>query len=391
MKKILLSMLFAGTAMFANAQKSEIQAAEDKWIEYANSQNAVVQDSKLDELASKMKVSADKIKKSNEAPKAKPTLAADLAILNAGLAHTDLAIAHEKTKDEAAAWGWRAMFASRIALIDTSSIQNSIEKEKIAVEAIAKTKEFDKKDKEKQHIDDAIDYVDNAVANRGMLAFRKKDYAMAYDAFSQMTIKNPNDTSMYVNAGLSANLAKKYPEAVGSYRKAIDMGYKDSYPLYSQMINITASELKDSVKYLSLLNEAAAKFPDSTSFIGRITDYYMKKGDIVKSQEMLGKLIEKEPNNAVYHYLLGDTYFKQALTAQDKRQTIDQKDKKAYDDMSVKMMALIDQSLPHYKKALELDPKYGDAVDKLKSIYGFKSDTPNYEAMDKLLKSIEGQ
>jgi len=378
-------MVFASTALLANAQKSEIDAAKKSWMEYANSQNAVKID--LGALASKMKVSGDK--KAEEA-KPKATLAEDLAILNAGFAHTDLAIAHEKSKDMPAAWSTRALIASRISLIDTTDIQNSIAKQQIATEAIAKAESLNvKKDKAVENdIRDAKDFADNALANRGMIAYKRKDYATAYTAFNAMALKNPQDTSMFVNAGLVARLSEKYPEAVASYRKAIDLGFKDSYSLYSQIVDITGTNLKDSAKYLEVLNEASAKYPDSTAFIGRITDYYTKKGDVAKSLEMLKKLSEKDPKNAVYQYYIGETYFKQALTLQESRNKIDQKKKKEYDDMSTKMMANIDQALPYYKKALELDPKYADAVDKLKSIYGFKNDTPNYEAMSKLLKTL---
>ncbi|MHA4895669.1 tetratricopeptide repeat protein [Pedobacter sp. PWIIR3] len=389
MKKILLSMLFAGTAMLANAQQTEVDAAKEKWIEYAKTQNVVEVDTKaLGALASKIKVSGEK--KKEEAPKPKASLAEQLVILNAGLAHTDLALVHPKTKDKPDVWGWRALISSRICLIDTV-LANSMAQEKIANEAIAKATALDTKKTQTQNITDAQSYIDNAVANRGMIAFQKKDYATAYEAFNQMVIKNPKDTATYFNAGLSAMLAHKYQEAYDSYKKALEVGYKDTYPVYSQLVAITSTGLKDSVKYLDVLNEASAKFPDSSFFVSRITDYYMKKGDIVKSQEMLNKLISQDPKNAIYPYLLGDTYFKQALVAQEKRNAIDQKNKKAYDDMTAKMMGYIDQALPFYKKALELDPKYADAVDKLKSIYGFKSDTPNYEKMSKLLISLEGK
>jgi len=133
-------MVFASTALLANAQKSEIDAAKKSWMEYANSQNAVKID--LGALASKMKVSGDK--KAEEA-KPKATLAEDLAILNAGFAHTDLAIAHEKSKDMPAAWSTRALIASRISLIDTTDIQNSIAKQQIATEAIAKAESLNVK------------------------------------------------------------------------------------------------------------------------------------------------------------------------------------------------------------------------------------------------------
>jgi tetratricopeptide (TPR) repeat protein len=388
MKKVLLSIIFASTALLANAQKTEVDAARKSWIDYANSQNAVQID--LGALASKIKNTG--VKK-DEAPKPVPTLAQDLALLNGGLAHTDLAIAHEKSKNLPTAWSIRALIASRIALLDTADVQNSIAKQKIASEAIEKAVALNTKSDKAVETDitDAKTFIDNAVSNRGMIAYRKKDYATAYNSFNEMTIKNPTDTSMFVNTGLVARLSEKYPEAIASYRKAIDLGYKDSYSLYSQIVDITGRNLKDSVKYLEILNEASAKYPDSTSFIGLITDYYTKKGDVAKSQEMLKKLAAKDPKNAVYQYYIGETYFKQALTLQDKRNGIDQKKKKEYDDMSAKMMANIDLALPYYKKAFELDPKYADAVDKLKAIYGFKNDTPNYEAMSKLLKALDNK
>ena len=219
MKRILLSMIFASTALLANAQKAEVEAAKKSWMDYANSQNAVKID--LGALASKMKVSD---KKKEEPEKPKPTLAEDLAILNTGFGHTDLAIAHEKTKELPTTWAIRALIASRIALIDTADIQNSVAKQQIATEAITKAEALNvKKDKTVENdVKDAKDFVDNALSNRGMIAYKRKDYATAYTAFNAMTVKNPQDTSMFVNAGLVARLSEKYPEAVASYRKAID-------------------------------------------------------------------------------------------------------------------------------------------------------------------------
>ncbi|RZK76223.1 MAG: tetratricopeptide repeat protein [Pedobacter sp.] len=386
MKKILLSMLFAGTALLANAQKAEVANAKKKWADYAASKNSA----SIDQSLSKFNISADKIKKDAGATNAKAgTLAGDLEILNAGLAHTDLATTNEKSKDMVEGWSYRALFASRIALIDSLDLQNSIAKQKIAEEAIEKAKALDTKKAEAKNIEDATLNVDQAMMNRGIFAFNKKDYEGAMNAFIEVTKKNPKDTGMYVNAGSAAYQAKKYPQAAENFKKAIDVGYKDAYPLYRSIISITGEELKDSASYISLLNEASAKYPDSSVFTTLTTDYYMKKGDVAKSQEMLSKLISKEPSNGKYHYLLGDTYFKQALLLQDKRQGIDPKKKKEYDDMTTKMMGLIDQSLPHYQKALQLDAKDANAVDKLKSIYGFKNDTPNYEKMAKLLKELE--
>jgi tetratricopeptide (TPR) repeat protein len=281
MKKILLGILFVGVASFANAQKSEINAAKNAWT-------------LLDITSGK-------------------TLPDHLKALNTGLSHTDKAIANEKSKDLPEAWVYRALFASRIALVDSVDQNNAKANQKIAEEAITKAKALDTKGADKQNIEIASVNVENALRNRAIYAYNKKDFAAALDAFNEITVKNPNDTSMYVNAGVTAKELQNYPEVVRNFKKAIDLNYKDSKVLYSEIVGITFDKIKDSVAGLDLLKEASAKYPDDSYFIGMETDLYIKKGDIAKSQEMLNKLIAKDPKNAIYHYLMGDTYYKQAL------------------------------------------------------------------------------
>lgn len=356
MKKILLSMLFVGVASLASAQKSEVTAAKNAWALLA--------------LAKAQ------------------TLPENLKTLNEGLAHTDKAIAHEKSKGLAEGWAYRALFASRIALVDSLDIKNSIANQKIAEEAVVKAKELDTKGAEKDNIENASLNIENAVRNRGIFAYNKKDFATALDAFNEVTKRNPNDTSMYVNAGVVAKEVQNYPEVVKNFKKAIDLGYKDAKVLYSEVINTTFDKIKDSTAAMVLLQEASAKYPDDPYFIGLETDIYIKKGDIAKSQEMLGKLIAKDPKSATYQYLMGDTYYKQALTLQTKRNALDPKKTKEFNEMGVRMTKFIDQSIPYYKTALDLDPKNVNALENLKIIYAFKDDTTNYNIIKKRLEEL---
>ncbi|WEK21468.1 MAG: tetratricopeptide repeat protein [Candidatus Pedobacter colombiensis] len=357
MKKVLLSILFVGVASFANAQKSEISEAKKAW--------------------NLLGLTTGK------------TLADHLKALNGGLAHADLAVANEKSKDLPDAWSYRALFASRIALIDSVDLKNAKAKQKIAEESIAKAKELDKKGSEKDNIEQAKVNVENAIRNRAIFAYKKKDFAEALEAFNEITTKNPNDTSMYVNAGVTAKEIQNYPEVIRNFKKAIDLHYPDSKILYSEIINVTFDKLKDSVGGLALLKEAAAKYPDDSYFIGLETDLYIKKGDIAKSQEMLQKLIAKDPKNPTYQYLMGDTYYKQALAIQTQRNALDVKKTKEFNEMGVKMTKFIDLSIPYYKAALELDPKNANALENLKIIYLFKDDKVNYEAINKRLEALK--
>jgi len=356
MKKILFSVLLLGVASLANAQRNEIIEAQKQWNLLA--------------------LGRDK------------TLAENLKTLNEGLSHTTKAIAHEKTKDQVESWSYRALFASRIALVDSLDLANSIANQKIAEEAIEKAKALDKKGTEKENIENSFLNVESAVRNRGIFAYNKKDFLGAFNAFSEVTKRNPTDTGMYVNAGVAAKEVQKYPEAISNFKKAIELGYKDHKILFMDIVNTTFSKLKDTAAGMALLEEGAVKYPEESYFVGLQTDLYIKKGDIAKSQELLTKLIAADPKNSLYQYLMGNTYFNQALAIQTERAKVDAKNTKLFNEMTAKMTKFIDQAIPLYLKAVELDPKNANALDNLKTIYVFKNDTVKYEEVKKKLDAI---
>jgi len=368
MKKVLLSILFVGVASLANAQRSEVAAAKTAWILISNA--------------------------------GQKTLPDNLKMLNDGLAHTDKAVADEKTSKLAETWAYRALFASRIAQIDSLDLANSKAKQKIGEEAIAKANTLNPKEEEKKFLTQATEFIEDAVRNRGVFAYKKKDYATALEGFNEYTAKNPTDTNMFVNAALMAKQLKNYPEVSRNYKAAIALNYPDAALLYKDLINIYMTEVKDSTTGIALIQEASAKFPADNDLLGMETNYWLKKGDPAKSREMILKLIEKNPDNADYQIAMGDIYFKEANDFQDSRNKlateleanktkVDVKKKKAFDDLGVKMKGLLDQSIPYYKAAAALTPnKNGYALDKLRSIYNFKNDKVNEAAIQKQLDAL---
>lgn len=357
MKKLLLSILIVASATFANAQKSEVADAKKKWNIFTFAGVNLAFDKKM-------------------------------ASLNEGLVHTDNAIANEKSKDLPEAWVYRSLFSSAIAITDTINEANSLAKQKIAEEAITKAKALDTKNADKDNIATAEINVRNATLLRGMRAYKKKDYPAALNVFEQLIVMSPQDTSMYLNAGVTAKLIKDYPKAISHFKKVIALNSPESRDLYAEIIAMKLTELKDTVAAMAEIKDALAKFPEDGGFIGTQTDIYIATGDIAKSQESLAKLIAKDPSKAVYHYLMGDTYYKQALNMQDERKKLDSKKVKEFNAATAKMTELIDQSLPFYKKSLEIDPKFVPTLETLKQIYAFKNDTANYEDIKKRLDAI---
>lgn len=360
MKKLLLSVLLVSAATLANAQKSEIAEARKTWDLYSSNLMGGTLDKKL-------------------------------AGLDKGLKHTDLAIANEKSKNLPDAWSYRALLASAIAVTDSVNQANSVEKVKIATEAIEKTNSLDTKGTEKENLATAKINIRNAINGRGVRAYRAQDFQTAYDAFRELTVLNPADTSMYINVGVMAKSLKKYPEAIENFKKVISFNVPETKGFYTEIVQIALSDMKDTTLTLALTKEALSKFPDDATFVSIETDIYIKRGDIAKTQELLGKLIAKDPSKAVYHRLMGDTYFTQAFDLQKVREKLGQKKEteKQFNALTAKMTALLDQAIPHYKKAGEVDPKYADAFQSLATIYAFKGDNKNYEENNNKVKALK--
>ncbi|RZK41703.1 MAG: hypothetical protein EOO90_10130 [Pedobacter sp.] len=382
MKKVFLSMLLVGAVSYANAQKSEISEAKKLWGVY------------------ELTMSVDPSQRAGAAPAgtapaAKPGTAAPVSfvskqikMLNDGLSHTDKAVAHEKTKDLAEPWLYKALFHSTIGAVDTLDLENSRKNQKLAEQSIEKVKALDTKGEFKELTEQANNNIDIAVSRRGIAAYNSRDYENAYTEFFTLAERRKTDPAWYLNAAVAANQLEKYPEAINSFKKVVSMDTTDAKGIYSQIVSITLEKLKDTTAGLALLEEALAKFPEETGLIGVQTDIFIAQGNIEKSQASLSKLIAKDPSKAVYQYLMGETYYKQALAMQDERNKIDAKKVKEFDAVTAKMTALIDKSLPFYKKSHELDPVFVPTLETLKQIYGFKNDVAGFNDIKKKLDAI---
>jgi|GEM_PF-395002 len=412
MKKVFLSILFAGIATFANAQKNEVAEAKRLWgiFQFTMSQDP---DTKTKQAPASGQSTMPPAAEGSEMARNRGNVGArpgaarpgggapatpagpkltflekQINSLKEGLSHTDKAVVHEKTKNSAEAWLYKALFSSSIAYLDSLNLNNALKYQADAEAAIEQTEKLDTKGEFKSDLSIATTNVRNAIVARGLRAYNNKDYNAAYNYFVEVTQKNPSDTSMYMNAGIIGKMAGKYTEAIDNFRKLVSFNVPDSKNFYVEMINIATENLKDTVKALEIVKEATAKFPDDPQLIGAETDIYINKGDIGKSQDLLQKLIAKDPNKSVYQFLMGETYYRQALLMQTERNKIDAKKVKEYDAITAKMVALIDKALPFYQKSMELDPKFEPALEALKQIYGFKNDTANFNDVKKKLDDL---
>lgn len=358
MKKVLLSILLAGVGSATFAQKSEIAEAKKAWNLYQVTGST----------------GADVAKK--------------VETLNAAIKHTDAAIANEKSKNLPEAWSYRALLTSAVALTDTVNLQQSDTYLKTAQEAIEKGKALDTKGSEKENFEQAQLNISNAVRNIGVLAYQRKDFKTAYEKFNQATVINPQDTGMYLNAGIAARSLEDYPKMIESYKKVIGLNHPESATLYEEIVSTQLAAQKDTAAAMASITEAKAKYPENINFITSETQIYLQKGDVDKAESTLTTLVTKQPKNATFQAALGNVYLQQALKLQDNLNKIDSKKVKEYNAAKEKRDALVEKSVPYFTKALEIDPKNVGALENLKTIYTFKNDTKNYNDIKARLDAI---
>lgn len=194
--------------------------------------------------------------------------------------------------------------------------------------------------------------------NQGVMNFNKKLYNDAMSSFDR-TIKineifGQKDSLATYNAASAAVLSKQYDKAKKYYVKLIQINYTNPV-IYTQLSNIYKQD-NDTVKALKTVQLGRKKFPDDFNLIITETNIYLATGQTQKAQDNLMIAIQKDPNNKMIYFAIGSNY--------------DQ-------------MKNIEKASESYKKAIEIDSNYFDAIYNLGALY-FNEGVKIFENADKI-------
>jgi tetratricopeptide (TPR) repeat protein len=174
--------------------------------------------------------------------------------------------------------------------------------------------------------------------------FFESEYSM-----NAMINGGKKDTATLFNAGLCAQRAKNYEKMAKINQQMVNdkLANASTYQsLYTAKIN-----LQDSSGALASLQEGRALYPNDMSLLTTETDYFLQTGKQEQSLANLAKTLEKDPNNALLHFITGNIYDGMANP-----KTPDGKDK----DKPVNFSDLFAKAEEHYKKAVDLKPSNQD-------------------------------
>lgn len=215
------------------------------------------------------------------------------------------------------------------------------------------------------------------VSKRSIDLYNSKDYLNATKDFYLTYLLSPKDTTFLYNAAVSASLAKEYETSLKHYRSLLEMGYtgittnffavnkktgvkenmgskqlQEAYVKSGSYENPTTettkskqAEIVKNISYVLIeqgkteeaivaIKEARKQNPTDVNLILNEAQLYIKLKDNAKFAALMKEAIALSPNDPILYYNLG---------------VINQNDNK------------IDEAIDYYKKAIELNPKYGDA------------------------------
>ena len=265
----------------------------------------------------------------------------------------------------------------------------------------------------------------------GIYQYYSKDYSGAvktFDAYLEIpTLPFMNNEikvdSMYQKvkyyAGVCASSAKMHDKALNYFESLKDTKY-NPLGVYS---SLTQEYLdgKDSVKYLSTIKEAIAKFPTQSWYLQNLINYYIHSNKTKEALTYLDAAIVREPSNSEYQFIKGQLYlsidnFDEAYKSLTKASELDPKNADIYAETGrsffnkavkmsvevnkikdlnlakkeeVKVVEIFKQAIPMYKKAVELKPNNIDYLTPLKQLYYRLQMDSDYDAVNKKIKELQ--
>jgi tetratricopeptide (TPR) repeat protein len=152
--------------------------------------------------------------------------------------------------------------------------------------------------------------------SQGSKKFEANDYEGALTAFAiQIKITESDnfvggiDTGMYFNAGLAAQNAKKYTEAIKYYEKCGELKYLGINPYFRIYESILGQG--DTVKAEAYLLDLPNKFPGDNTINFQLADLYLKSNNPDEALKYLKIAKEQDPENYSLWFATGITYLNQ--------------------------------------------------------------------------------
>ena len=233
--------------------------------------------------------------------------------LQSALADIQAASEHKKTVDNPETWATMAMIYSQIQSSGINQILQIENLDEKISSSLDKAVSLDSNGDYAEIIQIASSRLMQNAHDAGAAAYEDdKDFQTAIDMFSNKLAlqekyapNTPEDTIAYVVIASSYSNLDQPEQAITYYEKAYNLGYDEKF-VYAGMINYYRD--KDDDKYLNIVEEARAKYPEDQSYLLEEIDYYLSQGRIEEKLDELHLAFENNPENINLPIIISNIY-----------------------------------------------------------------------------------
>lgn len=235
----------------------------------------------------------------------------------------------------------------------------------VAEEALKKAKELDTKGENTAIIDNGNRNLAQYNLNLGVKDYQGGKYAVAYNYFDKYRQIFPEDTNAIYYTGLAAanaangGDAKFLALAIPNYTKLVTTKFSKNDDIYYELSTLQLMS-KDTAAALKTIAEGITKFPTKAALRSREIEINLVSGKGADAAAKIEAAIANEPKNKSLYYYAGITYGKMADVIAEQQKKAKTPAAKAA--LQPKKLEHYTKAADAYKKALEIDPNYGDAA-----------------------------
>jgi tetratricopeptide (TPR) repeat protein len=238
-------------------------------------------------------------------------------------------------------------------------------------QAVAAYKEaYTTSDKFDPEIKQSVVQIQNLMRNGGSMAFEKKMYKEAMEAFASVNqftqIIGQTDTLAIYYAGVSAENDTNWVEAAKYYRQCADLNYKPESIYRSTAVAYIKANQKEEA--LTFLQEAIKKSPRDKHLYFALGTIAMDMGNDDLVLENLNKAVEVDPKYADAYYNLGSYFSSKGLDLRKKSNDLPANAKKESDAMLAESLVFYKKALDPLEKYIALEPKDVEVLNSLVKI-----------------------
>ncbi|MDR6782250.1 tetratricopeptide (TPR) repeat protein [Pedobacter africanus] len=251
---------------------------------------------------SQLQIARNSVGKLQVAINAKQDAKKQLSVLGEGVKAAEAAQNDNKTKKWPETWALKAYLSAYISIIETDE-GNADRYYNFAVQALDSAKRLDKFQANYRLIDAAAYNINIRKQKKGNVAYAKGDFAAAFDLLKEVSDLLPKDTTIAINAALSAQNTQSYDKALFYFKRAKENGIRNPV-VFQNMASIYSSKFEHELA-IRTLEDGIKVNPYNVFLTNDYINLLLDNEKYTEAMHVIESTLKVESTNKLLYFLYG--------------------------------------------------------------------------------------